>query len=447
MNTKKEPAIVRVAIVTTIVFSLFAGSGATWSMAFAQTAQTVSIKAVSLSGAALNMWTTISSPSATKTGFTPMSFAADPATTYTVTVANFGSSVFDHWDNGSTANTRTVAAGETALTAYYKTGAYNLTVKSADMAGVEFSGMYATIAAGTVLKTGFTSLSYSGGSGTYTVTVSDYGTTVFDHWDNGSTSKSRSIALGADTTVTAYYKRESTAKTGVYVALYMYPSGTGATWWQKVIDEKTKHPSVPIVITFNPNSGPGSSRDANIATWVAKLKSAGVTAIGYTYDNYGTRSLTALKADADKYKNWYNADGLFIDEFTNKVGYETHYKDLTTYAKSIGMKMTFGNPGTDVPKSYIGTVDVINITEGTGYMPISWLQYCVLCSSSNGWHYQYDKRNFAYIRYNISSLDTSFEVESSKWVGLLYITSGNDSNGRWFSLPSYFSTEVATLDR
>ena len=447
MNTKKEPAIVRVAIVTTIVFSLFAGSGATWSMAFAQTAQTVSIKAVSLSGAALNMWTTISSPSATKTGFTPMSFAAEPATTYTVTVANFGSSVFDHWDNGSTANTRTVAAGETALTAYYKTGAYNLTVKSADMAGVEFSGMYATIAAGTALKTGFTSLSYSGGSGTYTVTVSDYGTTVFDHWDNGSTSKSRSIALGADTTVTAYYKRESTAKTGVYVALYMYPSGTGATWWQKVIDEKTKHPSVPIVITFNPNSGPGSSRDANIATWVAKLKSAGVTAIGYTYDNYGTRSLTALKADADKYKNWYNADGLFIDEFTNKVGYETHYKDLTTYAKSIGMKMTFGNPGTDVPKSYIGTVDVINITEGTAYMPISWLQYCVLCSSSNGWHYQYDKRNFAYIRYNISSLDTSFEVESSKWVGLLYITSGNDSNGRWFSLPSYFSTEVATLDR
>lgn len=230
MNTKKEPAIVRVAIVTTIVFSLFAGSGATWSMAFAQTAQTVSIKAVSLSGAALNMWTTISSPSATKTGFTPMSFAAEPATTYTVTVANFGSSVFDHWDNGSTANTRTVAAGETALTAYYKTGAYNLTVKSADMAGVEFSGMYATIAAGTALKTGFTSLSYSGGSGTYTVTVSDYGTTVFDHWDNGSTSKSRSIALGADTTVTAYYKRESTAKTGVYVALYMYPSGTGATW-------------------------------------------------------------------------------------------------------------------------------------------------------------------------------------------------------------------------
>ena len=111
------------------------------------------------------------------------------------------------------------------------------------------------------------------------------------------------------------------------------------------------------------------------------------------------------------------------------------------------MKLTVGNPGTDVLQSYIGTVDVINITEGTGYMPISWLQYCVLCSSSNGWHYQYDKRNFAYVRYGISWLDTTFEVNSSKWVGLLYIHSGSDSNGRWFSLPSYYSSEVATLDR
>jgi hypothetical protein len=236
-------------------------------------------------------------------------------------------------------------------------------------------------------------------------------------------------------------------KTGVYVALYMYPSGIGATWWQKVIDEKVKHPAVPIVATFNPSSGPGGSRDANIASWVSKMRNAGVIMIGYTYDDYGTRPLSALKADADKYKNWYNADGLFIDEFTNKVGYETHYKDLTTYAKSIGMKMPMGNPGTDVPKSYVNTVDVINITEGKGYMPISWLQYCINCSASNGWHYQYDKRNFVYMRYDIPTLDTAFEVNSSQWVGLLYITDGNDSNARWFHLPPYFSTEVATLDR
>jgi hypothetical protein len=80
-------------------------------------------------------------------------------------------------------------------------------------------------------------------------------------------------------------------------------------------------------------------------------------------------------------------------------------------------------------------------------MPISWLQYCVLCSTDQGWHYQVDKRNFAYTRYGLGWLDTSFEVNSSQWAGLLYITDGDDSNSRWFTLPWYFGTEVAMLDR
>jgi hypothetical protein len=333
--------------------------------------------------------------------------------------------------------------------------------------------MWATIqSGGNTVKSGFTPLTISGTTGgTYVVTVSNYGSYTFDHWGNGSTGNPRWVTLSAATTATAYYRTSgSTApspapapspspspsgtgikalipKTGIFTALYMYPSGSGAQWWQKVYDEKVKHPSVPFVVVFNPSSGPGSYDDTNISNWVNKLRGVGVIALGYTHDDYGARSASSLNSDASKYKNWYNADGIFIDEFTNRAGYESHYSSITSYAKSIGMKMTMGNPGTDVPKSYIGTVDVINITEGTGYMPISWLQYCVQCSSSSGWHYQYDKRNFAYIRYGISSLDTSFEINSSQWVGLLYIHSGNDGNGRWFSLPSYFSTEVATLDR
>ena len=454
--------LAKAGVAAAIVFSLLiAGSAARGTLGVAEAAtQSVSVKAASLSGSTLSMWTIITKGSSTTTGFTPLSFTADMSLTNKVTVADYGSYVFDHWENGRTNRARTIAQGDTALTAYYRTGsAFALAVKSTDMNGKEITGMYTVIKAGsTTAKTGFTPVAYSGASGTYTVTVSNYGSNAFDHWDNGSISSTRTLTLGSDTTVTAYYRTASATisdpvsmktllpKTGVYVPLYMYPSGTGATWWQKVIDAKNAHPSVPIVATFNPNSGPGTAKDSNIASWVTKLRQAGVITIGYTYDNYGSRSLTALKADADKYKNWYNADGLFIDEFTNKAGYETHYSSLTSYAKSIGMKMTFGNPGTDVPKSYIGTVDVINITEGSGYMPISWLQYCVLCTSS-GWHYQYDKRYFAYTRYGVSWLDTTFEVNSSQWVGLLYLTDGTDSNGRWFNLPSYFGTEVATLDR
>jgi hypothetical protein len=347
--------------------------------------------------------------------------------------------------------------------AAYATSA-NLTVNGISTDGKSLS-MWITIQHnGSTVKTGFTPLAFAGIVGsTYTVIASDYaaGNIYFDHWGNGSTNKSRTVTLNSNTWFNAYYRTGSSTttttssstsmqslipKTGILVSLYMYPGSTGSTYWQQVIDQKLKHPSVPIVAIFNPSSGPGSYKDSNIANWVAKLHSAGVMAIGYKSDNYGTTSLTDFKAAADKYKNWYNADGLFIDEFTNKAGHESHYSSITSYAKSIGMKITVGNPGTDVPKSYVGTVDVINITEGSGYMPISWLQYCVLCTSG-GWHYQYDKRNFAYVRYGVSWLDTTFEVNSSQWVGLLYITSGTTADGRWFHLPSYFGTEVATLDR
>jgi hypothetical protein len=337
-----------------------------------------------------------------------------------------------------------------------------LTVRAYTTAGEALS-MYAVIKSGsTTVKSGFTPLAYTGTTNrTYTVTMSNYKDFAFSYWGGGSgSSNPRTLTLWGDTTATAYYKTAATSttsssstgisalipKTGVLVSLYMYPGSTGSAHWQKVIDEKKEHPSVPIVAIFNPSNGPGSSKNSNIAYWVDRLQDAGVIAVGYVYDNYGSRSLSGLKADADKYKNWYGADGLFIDEFTNKAGYESHYRSVTTYAKSLVMKMTIGNPGTDVPKSYIGTVDVINITEGSGYMPISWLQYCVLCTSS-GWHDDYDKRNFAFVRYGISWLDKSFVVNSSKWVGLMYITSGTTSDGRWFYLPSNYGDLVATLDR
>jgi hypothetical protein len=331
--------------------------------------------------------------------------------------------------------------------------------------------MYATVrSAGTIVQSGFTPFTITGrDGGTYTVTTEEYGPYAFDRWGNWSTANPRTITLDHDVTATGHYKTVAASpapvsqpaapaqapvgiqgllpKTGAFVALYMYPSGAGAAQWQKVYDEKVRHPSVPVVAAFNPSSGPGWNYDGNIDAWVKKLRSVGVIAIGYTHDGYGSRPLAALRADADKYKNWYGADGLFIDEFTNKPGFEGHYRDLTNYAKSIGMKMTMGNPGTDVPRSYIETVDVLNITEGRGYMPLSWLQYCVLCSADQGWHYQYDKRNFAYIRYDIGWVDTAFVASSTQHVGLVYITDGGDWNGRWFHVPPYFGEMMSVLDR
>lgn len=241
-------------------------------------------------------------------------------------------------------------------------------------------------------------------------------------------------------------------KTGVLVPLYMYPGTTGSVHWQKVIDEKNKHPSVPMVAIINPFSGPGNTKDSNIVSWVEELQTAGIIAIGYVPDGYadtknpGARTMTYMKDAVKKYHDWYGVDGIFFDEFPNKAGHEDRYTELTGYAKSLGMKLTVGNPGASGSESYLGTVDILNITEGRGYVPMHLLQNCTTCSAEKGWQYQHDRRNFAMIRYDIAHLDVDFVKEASNWVGIMYITDGNDSNKRWMHVPPYFGELVSALE-
>ncbi|MGI0020937.1 MAG: PKD domain-containing protein, partial [Nitrososphaera sp.] len=125
---------------------------------------------------------------------------------------------FQSWSDGGPA-TRTIstpAAGATYTANYAPAaaGQHDLTVSSADMQGGPITGYYATIqSGGSTVKTGFTPLSYAGGAGTYAVTVYDYGSATFDHWDDASESRTRTVALNSDTELTAYYVTPSSSLT------------------------------------------------------------------------------------------------------------------------------------------------------------------------------------------------------------------------------------------
>lgn len=88
----------------------------------------------------------------------------------------------------------------------------DLTVRSVDQEGDTITGMFTTIAAsdGTVLREGYTPLIFRGDEGsTYTVTVADFGNRDFDHWDNDSENRARTVTLEEDTTITAHYEVEA----------------------------------------------------------------------------------------------------------------------------------------------------------------------------------------------------------------------------------------------
>ncbi|MGI0005492.1 MAG: PQQ-dependent sugar dehydrogenase, partial [Nitrososphaera sp.] len=121
---------------------------------------------------------------------------------------------FQSWsDGGARVHTVTMPPNGATLTAYYSAGAiapqHTVTVRSADLSGNTLTGHHTTIesSAGTVLETGYTPVNFTGYDSTkYTVTTRDYRNSTFDHWDDGSTSRGRAIALNNNTVMTAYFR-------------------------------------------------------------------------------------------------------------------------------------------------------------------------------------------------------------------------------------------------
>jgi hypothetical protein len=72
------------------------------------------------------MYTTVSQSGSgvISTGFTPFHFTVTDGQTYVVSVSNYGTTVFNHWQDGGTSSTRTITAAGSPidLAAVYDTG-------------------------------------------------------------------------------------------------------------------------------------------------------------------------------------------------------------------------------------------------------------------------------------------------------------------------------------
>jgi hypothetical protein len=173
-------------------------------------------------------YTTLSQNGATlSTAFTPATFAVTAGQQYTIEVQDYGNYHFDHWaDNGSTNRDRTVTATNSSmtLTAVYTSGSSSssppssppssgqstISVSTADSSGNPLAGYYVTLwLNGTQIQSGFSPTSFTvNNNQTYQVAVSDYGSYVFDHWSDGTTSRLHAVmtGTGATTNLTAVYR-------------------------------------------------------------------------------------------------------------------------------------------------------------------------------------------------------------------------------------------------
>lgn len=221
--------------------------------------------------------------------------------------------------------------------------------------------------------------------------------------------------------------------TGILIPLYTYPT---STTWSEVVTAKMNYPAVPFVAVINPNSGPGTTFDANYLTGIQKLQGAGIRVLGYVYTNYGRTPLTKVEAQVKTYWNWYHVDGIMFDGMANVKGKQSYYSALNSYVKSLGMTYTVGNPGTTTLASYVGTLDAMNIYENSVLPATTSIQ----AATFNG---AYSNSNFGMIVYGVTLPTQTYISAISTYVSWVYFT---DATGNPYgTLPTYFANEVYVL--
>ncbi|MEM8493930.1 MAG: spherulation-specific family 4 protein [Planctomycetota bacterium] len=228
---------------------------------------------------------------------------------------------------------------------------------------------------------------------------------------------------------------------GLIVPAYFYPGGTGLGYWNDLNDAAQ---DVPILAIMNPGSGPGNGIDPNYTAAVDSLRSAGGMVIGYVSTAYTDRSLSSVQSDIDDYVNWYNLDGIFLDEFTNtnNAADLAYYESLYGYIKNINADWTVvGNPGTRTVEPYASrpTADILVVFESfasnyQSYTPATWND-------------AYPSGRLAHLVHTESTVDGMLDALDqgvAQNAGWHYITD-DVLNNPWDRLPTYWDQQVARV--
>jgi ice-binding like protein len=145
------------------------------------------------------------------TGFTTATFAVVPGMSHIILVLGYGCYAFSHWaDTGSASPYRTFSiTAATTFTAVYTdtctstpSTSSTIDVNSVTTSGTAVTGLYTTLwQGGVLLQTCFGPCTFTVSNGqSYQVLVADYGSYIFSHWTDGTTTQSHTVSIGSTST-------------------------------------------------------------------------------------------------------------------------------------------------------------------------------------------------------------------------------------------------------
>lgn len=146
--------------------------------------------------------------------------------------------------------------------------------------------------------------------------------------------------------------------------------------WGKVLD--VDHLGFTIINNAN---GAGAEKSTDFEKQVAIARSKGVKILGYVHTGYGQRDKTEILSDVKKHIEWYNVDGIFLDETISgwtaeQVALIPHYQELHDEIKKLNSRLfVVANPGTNTIEAVLPTADIFMTYESNANQYITAKDY------------------------------------------------------------------------
>ncbi|MEU5807101.1 spherulation-specific family 4 protein [Streptomyces sp. NPDC047718] len=143
------------------------------------------------------------------------------------------------------------------------------------------------------------------------------------------------------------------------VPLYEHPDDRPDDWELLIRSAGRLHS-----VVLNPASGPGEARDARFAVVAERLRDAGVPVLGYADTDYGRRPHADVVRDLLRHRDWYGADGAFLDQAAPDPALLGHYGRLAVAARAAGARTLVLNHGVHPDPGYAELADLLVTFEG-----------------------------------------------------------------------------------
>jgi hypothetical protein len=194
------------------------------------------------------------------------------------------------------------------------------------------------------------------------------------------------------------------------------------------------------IVILNPASGPGTTRDADYARAVSRARAAGTRVLGYVPTTYGARDTATVETDIDRYEQWYEVDGIFLDEASHSADKLPYYDTLSKHIRASGdHRLVVLNPGVVPAKGYFEDADVVVTFEG------AYAEYGPAVARMPAWARELPPRRIAHLVYGASRQQAMEIIKGDSLAGYVYVTPGTMPDP-WRELSPYLAEEEALLE-